>query len=401
MRDTPIDRLIRDSLSADARSHESFCLDENLMTAYLESRLTSRETGEFEAHVADCEKCQRIMAMSIQLQAREDKDLDSKIPAPSRKTIFRISIPIPAIGALIVIAISASLFFRIPNHTDKVAVEKSAALRPQMAPAVPDPAMAPPMELQKAPPESVIHENKTKAEVFGREANQLPSAVGTPLAESWSPSGPNSGAGMDLQKNTDNSAAGSTLPAASPPPPPGVADALSATRKELPAIPLETSPIKTMADSSVPLLSAAAGADNYVQAKHDEGAVASAVQDESSGAVLPARTQQPFARPGIYAASNRIATSMYETGSLESTLRFVIRNLNSNLTAAESKSIGGKVFYKNLGYWVDTQCTEHVEDPIVEIKPAAPEYISIQQKYMGLQPPAIIYWDNRNYVLVK
>ena len=63
---------------------------------------------------------------------------------------------------------------------------------------------------------------------------------------------------------------------------------------------------------------------------------------------------------------------MYETESVESSLRFAIKNLGSKLKTAESRKIEDRVFYKNLGYWIDQQCTEHAVKTVADwarIKP--------------------------------
>ena len=130
------------------------------------------------------------------------------------------------------------------------------------------------------------------------------------------------------------------------------------------------------------------------------------------GAAVPLRQMNgmrshPFARsetlsrPHIYAAQNRIATSLYTTSSVESTLRFAIKNLGSNIKSAESKAVADRLYYKNLGYWIDKQCTDHSDSEIVELASEDPEYKAILAQYPDLKAifPVIVYWQGKTCVL--
>jgi hypothetical protein len=81
----------------------------------------------------------------------------------------------------------------------------------------------------------------------------------------------------------------------------------------------------------------------------------------------------------------------------------VIKSLDSKSKSAEMKTIGDKVFYKNLGYWIDKQCAENSGDPIVEVKSADPDFALLIQKYPDMKKilPAIIHWEKKNYLLSK
>jgi len=143
-------------------------------------------------------------------------------------------------------------------------------------------------------------------------------------------------------------------------------------------------------------------ADRNLESKpsKDGGAVAPAAADDRD-AVVSIRTQQPLHRPPIYAAQNRIATSLYTTSSVESTLRFAIKNLGTNIKSAESKAIADRVFFKNLGYWIDKQCTEHPDSEIVELASEAPEYTTILTHYKDLKGilPVLVYWEGKTLLL--
>jgi hypothetical protein len=80
---------------------------------------------------------------------------------------------------------------------------------------------------------------------------------------------------------------------------------------------------------------------------------------------------------------------------------FGLREGRPELGAAESRQIRDKSFYFSLGYWIDRQCEEHRDDPIIEISPAVPEYGPILARYPELRDllPAMVRWDGRNYLL--
>jgi hypothetical protein len=66
---------------------------------------------------------------------------------------------------------------------------------------------------------------------------------------------------------------------------------------------------------------------------------------------------------------------------------------------AVTKQIGDKVFYQKLGMWIDRQCDEHRDDPIIEITPNGPEHESILRRYPELRDlrPAVVYWGSKVY----
>jgi hypothetical protein len=409
VRDTPIDRLIRKSLSAGVRSPEDHSVNDNLMAAYLESNLSTEEASAFEAHVADCAVCQETLAVALKLGPPEDAPGGELASAPSKKTLFRISIPIPAIAALLLCLGIAAVFFGFYNRPGGIAAkqqvadlrapslqhplqaeQKAKALSPAAAPAV-----GPPVEVATRARQKAVSERKGQpadtTSGFARGDVSVPTPVmalsqmSADVLPTDSPAG--NVAVADAKKSDKDvvgkiSGEGNTL----------MSD--SGKREELGVnIPGSgagsVSPMPPMTSAAQPVAPQPLVLLNKSNA-----------QDE---AAAPARTQEPFPRPHIYAATNRIATTLYETESPESNIRFVIKSLDFKQKSADTKTIGDRVFHKNRGYWIDKRCAENSGDPIVIIQSADPGFASITQKYPDIRAmlPAIIYWEKQNFVLSK
>jgi len=429
VRDTPIDRVIRKSLSAEVRrTKDNHCVDDNLMAGYLESNLSPEETIAFESHVAGCAVCQEILAVSLKLGSREDGNPLPDESVSSKKTLFRFSIPIPAIGALLLCVAIGALFFHMMNRSEETPVKEVAELRSTEAPQAPPPTSV--LErFSKDIPSTAPQELKTK------DVGRLSDAIAARSAAGAAP--------MNVEKRgkietveADKPSAGmreeKSIPAAAPPamgqsasvsPAGDFSKGVNGSPKEkketagIAVADATGAPAPQESKANVPAaarggdLAAVAPASVQPSPSLPVGAVSATRQKEldlagpmaadSSDAIAPARTQEPFSRPHIYAAQNRIATSLYTTESVESSLRFAIKNLNSNLKTAESRSIGDRVFYKNHGYWIDKDCAENADDQIVEIKSADPDYSPIAKKYPGIRSllPAVIHWEKKNYLL--
>jgi hypothetical protein len=440
VRDAPIDGLIRKSLSAGVRRTPDHYVSENLMAAYLEASLSPQEMSAFEAHVSECATCQEILAVYVKLQPHEDDGLPNEA-LPEKKTLFRFSIPIPVVGALLVCAVIAAVFFRFQHKPKEDAGNQVAELRaPEPQPAAqpmdrmsqnaPKPAPFPPelrmgLESGSARKEAAVLEKKGKAggsvdspvARFDKLSESIPSAVSPPVPVPVSASvavGALSAA-PGILESEQKKERGSIAPAMT-----NERNAVSVTSERkatavteagLPAAqlgkPTETAPFEASAVApSTPSAPSKAGtlsaADSSLVSKQnkDGGAVVPAAADERD-AIASIRTQQPVSRPHIYAAQNRIAGSLYTTSSVESTLRFAIKNLGSNVKSAEAKTIADRVYYKNMGYWIDKQCTEHTNSEIVELASEAPEYTAILAKYPDLKAifPVIVYWEGKTCVL--
>jgi len=436
VRDTPIDRVIRKSLSAGVRKTAADPCDENLMAAYLDSSLSAPEMTAFESHVATCEVCQEILAVAVKLQVNEESGPIPVKTSSAKKTLFRFSIPIPVIGALLIFIAIVAVVFRMQTKTDQSAIreERVADLRAAMQRTMPQ---ADEAKLDK-PGKDTLPDASLPTRLTTAGASKRGRIEDVPEG---SEEKDQAGADTIPSIRSDLAAVPASPPAivaqaTPPPPPPAEAMKMSALSEKdqavsekkkaegEPVLPTDTiasaekpEPSKTgshggfrrelsaasqtAAQSAPALPTGTASVTKQKGNDEAEGPVAA----ETTNAIAPARTQEPFPRPPIYASTNRIATTLYSTESTESSLRFVIKNLGSNLKAAESKKIGDRVFYKHMGYWIDRICTEHPENQIVEIisgdVAGDKDYTAITKKYADIRSilPAVIYWENKSYLL--
>jgi hypothetical protein len=395
VRDAPIDGLIRKSLSAGVRRTPDHCVSENLMAAYLEASLSQQEMSAFEAHVSDCAICQEILAVYMKLQSHEADGLPNEAQ-PEKKTLFRFSLPIPVLGALLVCAVIGVMFFRFQYGSKGDAGKNQVA---ELRAPVQQPA-APPMDrlLQNAPgPAPFPHQPGIELE---RRSARMETVV---------PEEKGKAAGsVDIPAARFDKLAEATPSAVSPPVPvPASTSVAAGTLSATDGNPAEPAPSKAfaLAPSTVSAPSkegTISAADSILESKQDKaGGTPVPIGTEKPEALASIRTQEPPSRPHIYAAQNRIATSLYTTSSIESTLRFAIKNLGVNFKSAESKAIADRVYYKNLGYWIDKQCTEHPDSEIVELASEDPQYTAILAQYPDLKAifPVIVYWQGKTCVL--
>ena len=366
-----VDSLIQKMLSARARRDSEPCANENLMAAYLEASLSPQEMTEFESHVSECATCQEVMALAMKLRP-EGSNMSGIAPAGSKRTLFRFSIPIPVLGALLIGAVFIAVFFRFANHSGekpqatsiaelRQAVQKteeSHQLKAQIAephpPAQPmkaavrnapaASAIPKPFE-SSAPARDVLYKDKQSSELVqaenktGFEVNDEKGEAPAPMRDDM------------LQ------------------PPPAPASA---------AVP------KLELQQSLPADTASQTAGN---------------------AFVPPVVQETVSRPKIYAVQNRIATAHYTEMPPMASLGAAIKALSLpvNIKAAKSRKIGDRTFLRVSGPWVDQQCVAYPQAQVIEIAPEAPEYELILKRYPDIRSilPAAIYWEGKNYFLQK
>jgi hypothetical protein len=332
------------------------------MAAYIEESLSPEERSAFESHVADCAACREVLALSLKLRPQEEDDRFPHIAPASKRTVFRLSIPIPVLGAVIVGVALLAMVFKFSNKPDeRESKVQVAEVRPSTPPVEPG--------VQNVPvpaQENVLN----KGDILEKKARMV-SKVGTPILDSR----------MDLAEAP--SAANIPVPNPVVAVPPASIQAAGGAIQPATPTPAETFS-SVVADSSLP------------QKQKSEAETKSAAEQIAS-----IRTQEPISRPRMFAASNRIATTLYSSPPAEATLKFAFTSLSVNSKDAEAKEIGDRVFYKNSGFWVDKQCVEHSGNPIVEITSKDPEYEVILGKYPGVRSilPAAIYWEEKNYLL--
>lgn len=312
MRDSPIDGLIRKTLSAHKGEIPRSCANENLMAAYLEASLTLQETAEFESHVAHCDLCRQVLALAMKVHPGETA-IRPASAVSSRKTIFRFSIPVPVLGVLILAGLLIPVLFKVrQNRKESLPGNQVAVLQ-----SIPQQAKT---ETQNSP----IHAPEADT---SRSVSKLPRLKAS-LAE---------------KRPVDESAA---LLQARPAPPVPAYKVVAATPG---ATPRNDRAATTTSNSAMTL-------DTVEQ-----------IQLMTMNSMPP-------------------KNSLLGKG----------QNMPAN---ALTKRIGDKMFYQNLGMWIDRQCNEHRDDPITEILPNGPEYESILAQYPDLRDlrPVVVYWGSKIY----
>jgi hypothetical protein len=349
VRDTSMDDLIRKTVSTGMREPSSECADENVMAAYLEGNLSVQEKAAFEEHASRCSSCQEILALSIKLQNPEATEQASQEKSAGKRTLFRFSIPIPVLGGVAAIVLIVVLFRFFGDSQQKLSTPQVAELHP--------PAREAEVMKPNAPMPQPV-ENKS-------------SLVSEPPAARISIPGEKLKGAVVSELQSDRQAIPSAAPVVK------TEEAKTVESRDL---------IGETKVAEVPATEVAVAAHSRSNEKLDAPSAAGAASDQMDklqnlalNAVLP---PPPSPRP-------------QKAKAVEST---VVRTRSD---ATGSRQIGEKVFYRDSGIWIDRQCAEHPNDPVVEIKSEATEYKSILEQYPELRDllPAKIYWNGKTYLL--
>src|SRR5437660_579732 len=78
-RDAALARLMAEALSrskSDRAEHSSACPDTEVLATYAEHGLTEAETARWESHFADCNRCQKIIAVLASTDELTDADIE-------------------------------------------------------------------------------------------------------------------------------------------------------------------------------------------------------------------------------------------------------------------------------------------------------------------------------------
>lgn len=356
MRDASADRLIQKMISTRMRESSEDCADENTMAAYLEESLSPQERSAFEDHVSECISCQEILALSMKLRADEATGQTAAEPETGKKTLFHFSIPIPVLGGVVVAMVLLAVLFRMVHQSGgNLQQPQTAELHP--------PAQKTETAAQSVPMEAPMADKDNLAMARRR--------IEAPLSE-----------------NKEKGSAFFSREAVPEPLPPAA----------LPAI--ENEPAAVAEVSTHKMAAALPASENE---RRDVAAESSAQKPAAARASSGYEKSATLSSPA--AVSDQIDVKLQSTVTLNSVppkdVIFGFRDGRSKLEASQSKQIRDKVFYQNSGFWIDRQCVEHRDEPIIEILPVVPEYEPILAKYPELRDllPAVIYWNNKIYLL--
>ncbi len=441
MRDAPIDGLIQKMLPARPAGSSGNCADENLMAAYLEASLSPREAADFEAHVSKCDSCQEILALAMKLQSQSGEHRLQQ-PAGSKRMLFRFSIPVPVLGALVVAVVLSAVFLRFPNKPDQkhenpqiaevrrsvLETQQKELKRTETLPQEPSfvSAKSARMDSASRPRKSSVDAARLQSSGMPKNEDARLSADYrtdlAPITPQLSPEAapavpaPASVATGDLVQAFQEANESRKVP--------GEKGTAAATAKgEVKEGTLETAAKGTagtvpgavpvgdlaqrllLAPSPAPVIGAAqpqqdapAPATVAVAQAQQVGKAKDAAVDEAASI----RVQEAVARPHVYAVQNRIAIAHYTSPSVAASVRLALKDLDSPAQKpAASRKIGERLFYRKSGYWIEKDCLKHPDAAIVEITPEASEYAQILKDYPEIGPlvPALIYWNSRLYLL--
>ena len=376
MRDARLDGLIQKALSARVRETKESCANENLMAAYLEASLSDRETSEFEAHVAECPECQEVLALSMKLQNLETGSRPARSES-GKKTLFRFSIPVPVFGAAVaaILLIAVFLPWR-PGSGEREERTRMAELRSPVQEATagkPTPLTDAPVEMNRksAASEAVPEKVAPRLDRRVREKTTTEGQV----------------AGQAAEKKKEDFAVADLRAAQAVPPSPAI-DAIVTAESDA-----------KVTDERGKTESAALKPQSTVPAPESPEPI------EPTGAAAGARAAAaPQAResqgkpPVAGVLSHRAGMALNMAPGIDDI--FKGKDL-SQLSAADSRKVGDKVFYWNSGIWIDRESAEKRNAPIIEMPPGVPEYEKILSKYPEVRElvPVLIHWDGKNYLL--
>jgi hypothetical protein len=392
VRDASIDSLIQKMISVRMRESSESCADANTMAAYLEASLSPQEMAAFEAHVSDCASCQEVLALSMKLQDRDAGGQTEEEQSARKKLLFRFAIPIPVLGGVVAAIVLIAVLFRMVSDSGK-------NIQPPQSAELHAPARQTEIATRNIPPPPPVADKDSlvveKPKLDARLSENKAKALSSPISNAET----------------------------------------------------ESIPPATRAESIPP------SAPAVVEPAPGISAEADMQKMEAKGGAFP-RGEESIARPSIYAAQNRIAASntlnmapINATSPRDAMIRLgdllqrrdlkaeageqraqIVEGIGQNHTnpaqggkkiasqglgggvrqasrasieREESRKIGEKAFYLSSVYWIDGQCIEHQDEPIVEITSAAPEYGQILTQYPELRNlrPALIYWNGKIYLL--
>jgi hypothetical protein len=136
-REQAIDRLLRQSLSMPVPETTASCLDPETIAAWAEGGLSGRELEMAQSHVADCARCQNILAVLVHGEPDSLTAVPAKTPlverAPTRWLAWLV--PLTAAAATVAIWVAAP---RSPSESQQPAAGQTQFAE-RKAPEAPEP----------------------------------------------------------------------------------------------------------------------------------------------------------------------------------------------------------------------------------------------------------------------
>src|SRR2546426_5132645 len=123
-RENPIvDSAIQKALRGMVSGSKGPCPDDNLLTAYLEHRLSAQENDQVEDHLSCCSPCQETVSLWIKLAGTGSPLADETVTRRRKTVLFQFSLPLSALAMLVVGVAAGILFFEMKrSHKADLAV---------------------------------------------------------------------------------------------------------------------------------------------------------------------------------------------------------------------------------------------------------------------------------------
>jgi hypothetical protein len=390
-----IDNAIRKVLGRQTAGTASACPDENLLAAYLERSLSDQEMSRLENHVSQCAPCLELLALSMKTSDGEPLQAPGMPASRERKSLSRFSVPLAAIAVLVIGVGVATLFLLTREFRKPERIEVARQMPPAAAPAA--------SEMQRARPES----------------STAPVEPAKPSGSSLTPARVSGMRGatdrMTRAKDKEAGAQGQSV---------------SAEYAHVPGPEGELSKADRIASNE---------AANRPAAWKDESETGAATAQAGGGAVggvvggilLPARpAEEPAAREGAPQAavvaedsgaakvqarerearlamkSQRASLSTAPIAAEESRLRDAIRRVAADEKAGKrsgstTRTVGGRIFALNGGFWVDLKCIADPDAGLAEFKEGSAGFDDVLKAVPGLDElrreglPILLDWNGR------
>ena len=273
--------LLRQRLAATETGETQAHPDADTLTAYMEQSLPTAESKTVVAHLAVCEPCREVVALSQAVMAQpETQTVLAPAPIPGWRRLFR---PVfGAAAAVVAMGLIAFMVFQLPQKNQQQALNKPAATGATASNAANPPASSPAQETQQA-----------KAASAGEPTERAESKASSPTQQ----------ADARLTSGLSNLAAPAKATEAR------LEDAGKAKTAKNLAPPTPTAAAPAALATNVPVLTAAVPKKDYVNTGFFNSNSSDKIVVDSQGNNLPAAPQpQPAAASSAFNTANNKIT---------------------------------------------------------------------------------------------
>jgi hypothetical protein len=339
---TFFDRAIQRTLRRPARQ-DGVCPDANQLAEYIESRCARAERLRIEDHLAGCDACQEVLALSLKLSEPDGIREPALHPEVSeRRILFRLTFPISALAAVLIIVIGVFLLRTVWHHP--VVIQTANVI--------------PPNRPSPETPTLVAETNPAQPEAKGAGSADSPRKAKAATVP------PQKLERMEWKAATAEPPASTPAPAQAPKEEPVLAAESREINRELQAQNASQNIAHLQRVDNAQQFRAAAAPTGVV------GGVAGGIQAKSDRAV-----------------SNEPVASFLQLD----------RQVRQELV---QRVASGRTFYQWRGYWIDGSCLENPGAPVIWLSRQDPEFADLAPVFQELkEEPAAVFRLNRILVI--